>query len=337
MSKPSSYQQIVLASTPAGMPSEDNFLLESQPMPNPGMGEVLCASRYLSLDPYMRSQIAGRHISGSIQPGDPLRGETVSEVVESRHPDFAPGDLVRCFGGWRSHSLHTGAELTRLAPDIPHPSLALSTLGMPGLTAWAGLYQIANLKAGETVVIPAATGGVGAVAGQLARARGCRVIGIAGGPEKCRVATERLGYHACIDRHQSGLAAALSSHCPDGIDVYFDLVGGDTLQTVSEQLALNSRVILAGSMADYNRSERPGGPPPGLWIKARATVFGLVVYDFENQREQFLQQALTLYHGGELVGHEDMSQGLASAPAAFCRLMRGENQGKAVVALGDST
>lgn len=324
-------QRVVLEHTPAGLPCESDFAVQAFTLPEPGEGEVLCATEFLSLDPYMRSQIAGRHLSGHIGPGDPMRGETVSRVLISRHPDFATGDRVRCFGGWQTHSLHPGPELNRLPNDFPAPSLALSALGMPGLTAWAGLHCLAKPQAGETVVIPAATGGVGSVAGQLARAAGCRVIGIAGSDEKCRLATQELGYHACINRRDGDLGAALAENCPEGIHVFFDLVGGDILLRASEQLAVGARVLLCGLMADYNSPTRSDGPPPGLWIRARATVFGLVVYDFEPRRNEFITELMPWVEDGRLRIREDIAEGIDAAPAAFCRLMRGENVGKALV------
>ena len=325
------WRQVVLDHYPHGAPVAENFRIVETPLPEPSNGEVLCKTEYLSLDPYMRSQIAGRHISGTIAPGDVMRGETVSRVVASRDPKRPEGTLVRCMGGWRSHSLHPADQLSPLPTDFPSPSLALSTLGMPGLTAWAGLHCLAKPLDGETVVISAASGGVGAVAGQLAKARGCTVIGIAGSDEKCHRATEHLGYEHCLNRKTRDVERALRELCPQGIHVYFDLVGGPLLTTASEQLATSGRVLLCGLMADYNRRERPAGPPPGLWIRARATVFGLVVYDFEARRDEFLAQALELYHAGKLRPWEDISDGLEAAPVAFARLMRGENHGKVVV------
>lgn len=330
---PDTYQRIELARQPNGAPVEDDFRMRELPLPEPGPGEVLCATEHLSLDPYMRGQIAGRHISGSVGIGDPMLGETVSRVIASRDPAFAVGDQVRCFGGWRSHSVLPGAELQRLPEGFPQASLALSTLGMPGLTAWAGIHCQAKATAGETVLIPAATGAVGAVAAQLAKAAGCRVIGIAGSDEKCRRATAELGYDHCINRLSEDLPAALDTHCPDGIDVFFDLIGGELLTQASERLAIGGRVLLCGLMTDYNGESRTLGPPPGLWIRARAIVYGLVVYDFEHRRDEFLETAIALYREGRLKSNEDVSHGLASAPAAFCRLMRGENTGKALVTL----
>jgi len=331
----SKLRQVVLERYPDGIPVAEDFRIVEAPLPDPAAGEVLCETLYLSLDPYMRSQIAGRHLSGSVAPGDTMRGETVSRVIASRVNSIPVGTLVRCFGGWRSHSVHPQSEVFPLPADFPAPSLALSTLGMPGLTAWAGLRCLAKPIAGETVVIPAASGGVGAVAGQLARTSGCRVIGIAGSDEKCRQATENLGYDACINRLSDDVDEALRQHCPDGINVYFDLVGGPLLTTASKQLAIGARVLLCGLMADYNSNERPAGPPPGLWIIARAIVYGLVVYDYEVRREEFLAEAIGLLNEGRLRSYEDRSQGLDSAPAAFSRLMRGENHGKSLVCLAE--
>lgn len=333
MSEP--WRQVVLDRYPDGAPVAEDFRIIETPLPEPSNGEVLCKTEYLSLDPYMRSQIAGRHLSGTIVPGDTMRGETVSRVVASRNPRLPEGALVRCPGGWRSHSLHPATQVSPLPADFPSPSLALSTLGMPGLTAWAGLHCLAKPLSGETVVISAATGGVGAVAGQLAQARACTVIGIAGSDEKCRQATQSLGYDHCLNRTTQALGDALRALCPQGIHVYFDLVGGPLLSTASGQLAIGGRVLLCGLMADYNGRERLAGPPPGLWIRARATVFGLVVYDFEARRDEFLAQALELYHAGKLRPWEEISEGLESAPRAFARLMRGENHGKVVVRMAD--
>ncbi|MEM6606287.1 MAG: NADP-dependent oxidoreductase [Pseudomonadota bacterium] len=323
--------QVLLDREPQGSPVTDDFRLREAELPEPADGQVLCETLFLSLDPYMRSQIAGRHLSGTIAPGDVMRGETVSRVLQSKHSDVAVGTLVRCFGGWQTHSVHSASEVHPLPPGFPAPSLALSTLGMPGLTAWAGLHCLAQPRAGETVVIPAATGGVGAVAGQLAKAKGCRVIGIAGSDEKCRQATETLGYDLCLNRKSGDLDAALSEACPEGIDVFFDLVGGEILTLCSSKLAVGARVLLCGLMADYNSKERPAGPPPGFWIRSRATVYGLVVYDYEHRRDEFLGQAIDLYNQGKLKAWEDTSDGIDSAPDAFARLMRGENRGKAVV------
>lgn len=326
-------RQVRLARTPQGVPREEDFEVTVAETPKPGAGQVLCRTRYLSLDPYMRSQIAGRHLSGSIGPGDLMNGETVSEVLDSRAPGFERGQLVRGRGGWQEYSLHEGEDLALVPPDIEPPSYALSLLGMTGLTAWAGVTWQARVGEGERVLIPAVTGGVGAAAAQFCRLAGATVIGIAGGPQKCRYAEKALGVEACIDRHGDDVSARLDALFPEGIDFYFDLVGGDLLAQASARLALNARVVLAGLISEYNEQGRAPGPPPGDWIRARATVFGLVVYDFEPRRDEFIAACLPHVKAGRLQQREDVSQGIEAAPAAFCRLMRGENFGKVIVAL----
>lgn len=323
-------QQILLASYPEGAPEETNFQLAESAMPTPGEGQVLCKTLYLSLDPYMRSQIAGRHITASLKPGDMMQGETVCEVIESRHSSLKAGDKVRCMAGWQSYSVHDGDKVFPLG-DIEPASYALSVLGMPGLTAYAGLIWQAQPKAGDVVVIPAASGAVGGTAGQLAKQAGCKVIGIAGSDEKCLLATEKLGYDVCINRRTEDVAARLDELCPGGVDIFFDLVGGETLHTVSERLAIGARVILCGLVSEYNNKDRMGGPAPALWIKSRAIVYGLVVYDFEPRRKAFIDACQPLVTKGNLTIQEDIADGIENAPEAFCRLMRGDNVGKALV------
>ncbi len=323
--------QVILKNTPPGEPAEEHFELVDSAMPKMSAGDVLCETQYLSLDPYMRSQISGRHMSGSVMPGDVLRGETVSKVVESSSADYKVGDLVRCFGGWQQYSTHAAKELTLIQPDIQPASYALSVLGMPGLTAYAGLIWQAQPKAGDVVLIPAAIGAVGSTAGQLAKIYGCKVIGITGSDEKCRFAKESLGYDECINRRTENLADRLDELCPDGVDIFFDLVGGEMLRTVSERLAIGARVILCGLMAEYNSPTRIDGPPPAFWIKSRAIVYGLVVYDFESRRDEFVNACLPYIKQGKLKMREDIAEGLSKAPEAFCRLMKGANMGKAIV------
>lgn len=323
-------KKICLQSYPESTPTVANFHCQQDTIPALKAGQVLCKTHYLSLDPYMRSQIAGRHITASIQTGDMMRGETVSEVIESNSEQVEVGQWVRCMGGWQEYSVHDAKELS---PPInhDHPSYALSILGMPGLTAYAGLMWQAKVKSGDVVVIPAAVGGVGATAGQLAKAAGCIVVGIAGSDEKCRYATSTLGYDFCINRKTENIADKLDEYCPNGIDVYFDLVGGELLHKVSQRLAIGARVILCGLVAEYNNKDRMAGPAPALWIKSRATVYGLVVYDFESRREEFLAQCVPLVAEGKLKMQEDIGLGIESAPDSFCKLMRGENFGKTLV------
>ena len=324
--------QVQLAAYPESEPKPEHFTLASIKLPAPGDGQVLIENHYLSLDPYMRSQIAGRHMTAALKPGDGMYGETVGKVLESSSERLKKGDWVRCMGGWQSHSV-MNAEQVSLLGDIDPPSYALSVLGMPGLTAFAGLIWQAKPKAGDTVLIPAATGAVGATAGQLAKNAGCKVIGIAGTDEKCQFAVSELGYDACINRKTESVASRLDELCPDGIDVFFDLVGGETLHLASERLAIGARVILCGLVSEYNNKNRMGGPAPALWIKSRATVYGLVVYDFEPRRQEFIDTCLPLVSSGNLIMREDIAEGIEQAPAAFCKLMRGDNLGKTIVKL----
>ena len=326
-----SNRQIILESTPQGIPTSNNFTLRRLPMPQPGADEVLCRTRYLSLDPYMRSQIAGRHPSGAVAPGDVMKGETVSEVVRSNAASFSTGQLVRCMGGWQEYSVHAAGDLHAVADNIDPPSYALSVLGMTGLTAYAGMIWQARVCAGERVVIPAVTGGVGSIAAQLCAARGARVTGIAGTGEKCRYAVESLGAADCIDRRSEDVEARLGELCPHGIDVYFDLVGGPMLHAACRRLAPYGRVVLCGLMAEYNRSDRSPGPEPGLIIGKRAVVSGLVVYDYESRRDEYIRECLPLLARGKLHQREDVTVGIENAPAAFHRLMSGRNFGKTIV------
>lgn len=321
--------QVVLAAYPDGIPTEEVFELKASPVPVAGPGQVLCKTRFLSLDPYMRSQMAGRHLSGSLAPGDVMLGESVCEVVEGG--GFDRGQLVRCMGGWQEYSVHDAGAVTAVHPDIRPPSYALSLLGMTGLTAWAGMVWQAGVKAGDRVLVPAVTGGVGAAAAQFCKNHGAEVVGMAGGPHKCEFARKELGVVDCIDRKNESIADRLDDLFPDGIDVFLDLVGGELLLQVSARLALYGRVVLCGLAAEYNKAERVAGPLPGDWIKARATVTGLVVYDYEARREEFIQACLPDLKAGTIRQLEDISDDIESAPAAFCRLMRGENFGKTII------
>ena len=331
-----SNRQIILKSAPQGVPGPEDFALKCAPVPDPGGDAVLCRTRYLSLDPYMRSQIAGRHPSGAVVPGDVMKGETVSEVVRSEVASFRPGQLVRCMGGWQAYSVHGAGDLHAVADGIEPPSFALSVLGMTGLTAYAGMVWQARVRAGECVAIPAVTGGVGSIAAQLCAARGARVIGIAGTGEKCRYAVGSLGAAACIDRRMEDVEERLGELCPDGIDVYFDLVGGPILQAACGNLTPYGRVVLCGLMAEYNRPDRSPGPAPGLLIAKRAVVSGLVVYDYEHRRDEFIRECLPLVAQGKLRQREDVTVGLENAPAAFHRLMSGQNFGKVIVKVNNA-
>ena len=328
-------EHITLARTPHGLPVEADFALGQAELAAPQDGEVLVRVIALSLDPYLRSAMAGRHMSGNMAPGTVVRGEGLVEVLHSRHPRMQVGQRWVAFCGWRSHALLDAATVAQARPvgdEVQPATLAVGVLGMPGLTAWAGFKLLAEAEAGDTLVVSAASGPVGATVGQLARIAGCRVVGIAGGAEKCAWAVNTAGFDACIDYKAHDLRDALKMHCPKGVDIYFDNVGGDTLQAAVEQLALHSRIVLCGLISQYGAAA-PAGPNPGLFIKARATVRGLVVYDHWARFNDMVAELGAHLRAGRLHTREDVSHGLASTPAAFARLMRGENQGKALVKL----
>ena len=328
-------EQITLQRTPVGLPEASDFAFGHAELPQPEEGQVLVRVLALSLDPYLRSAMAGRHLSAAIGIGDLVRGEGLVEVLASRHPAMAAGEQWVAACGWRSHALLDAAAVAqarRVPAWLDRPTLALGGLGMPGLTAWAGLNRLADARAGDTLVVSAASGPVGATVGQLAKIKGCRVIGIAGGPEKCAWVTGVAGFDACIDYRDEDLRQALDRLCPQGVDVYFDNVGGDTLLALLERLALGARVVLCGLMAQYNGAA-PTAINPALLIRARATLRGLVVYDHWDALEQMLSEMKAHYLAGRLQFREDIAEGLQSAPAAFVRLMQGRNQGKALVRL----
>lgn len=325
------YKQIRLKSTPLDIPEESNFEVVEESMPTPSAGQVLIKVDYLSLDPYMRGQIAGRHISGKVSPGDLLKGETVGTVIASESDKFSVGDTVLGFGGWQEYACLDEAEVNLLRADIKPSSYAISLLGMPGLTAYAGLVWQAQIKPEDTVLIPAAIGAVGSTAAQIAKSRGCKIIGITSSKEKIKYAIDTLGYDACINRSEGKVEEELQRLAPNGVNVYFDLVGGEVLDIASRNLAIGARVILCGLMADYNHEEKTPGPYPGSWIGARAVIHGLVVYDFMPRQGEFLDTMIPLIESGKMHMQEDVSMGVESAPAAFCKLMRGENHGKSLV------
>ncbi len=328
-------EQITLVRTPRGAPTEDDFSVEVACLSAPTEGQALVQVLALSLDPYLRSAMSGRHLSAAIAPGDVVRGEGLVQVLASKHVRMMPGTtwVVAC--GWRSHALldaTTIAQARPVSPDVQPTTLALGVLGMPGLTAWAGFKKLACANPGDTLVVSAASGPVGATVGQLARLAGCRVIGIAGGPEKCAWVTGDAGFDACIDYHAHDLRAELKRHAPGGVDIYFDNVGGDVLLAVCEQLAVGARVVLCGLMAQYNGAA-PVPLNPALIIRARATMRGLVVYDHWAQLSEMQAEIGAHVRAGQLRWREDISHGLASTPAAFAKLMAGRNQGKALVLL----
>ena len=323
--------QIKLAETPTGTPEPKHFDVHKETMPDIKDGEFLSKTLYLSLDPYMRGQIAGRHISGSVNPGDILRGETICEVVNSKHPEFAIGDIVSYFAGWQQFSVSDGQQVSKIDPRISPPSLALGILGMPGLTAYAGLIDLGEPKEGDVLVVSSATGGVGSMVGQIGKVKGCHVVGIAGSAEKCKWAVENAGFDVCLNYREEDLPLALDKSCPDGVDIYFDNVGGNILETVMERLSLSARVVLCGLMAQYNLEERLPGTNPSNIIRSRATVRGMVVYDHFHKQKDFVEDVLNWLDDGLITYREDVTEGIENSPESFCRLMKGQNFGKTII------
>ena len=324
--------RVVVVRPPAGVPAVSDFALRPAP-PLEGLG-VLADVLYVSVDPYLRGRLSGRHITAPIAAGDAMNSELVLRVTEDAD-GFRAGDLLRGFGPWQQSVRLPVEGLARIPAGTDPPSLALGVLGMPGLTAYAGVKRLLRPQAGQTILVSAASGPVGATVGQLCGAAGARVVGVVGSPEKCRWLCEEAGFDVAIDRRHRPIRDALAAACPDGIDGYFDNVGGDMLQAAMERLATNARVVLCGLMDQYNGEDAPPGPNPGLIIRARATVSGLVVYDHEDLRPAMQTDLAPLVASGTLKFKEHVFHGLAEAPAAFCALMAGDTFGKTVVKVGD--
>ncbi len=322
---------VALKRFPVGVPCAEDFVIVANDVPSGDAGARLRV-RYLSLDPYLRGVMSGRHMGHSMALGDVVPGGGVAEVIDSTTPEFVRGEFVQGETGWREEAFLPADRLRKLPPDVP-PSTALGVLGMPGLTAFAGVRDILQPREGETVVVSAALGPVGSTAAQLAQRAGARVVGIAGGAKKCAMALKFLGYDACVDYHRDDFGPALQLACPNRIDCYFDNVGGRVLETVLQHLNLRARVVLCGLMDQYNKSERPPGPNLGPVIAARATLTGLVVYDHFARLPAMLDELVPLVRSGRLKYLEDVAYGIQATPDAFARLMRGENIGKAIVAL----
>ncbi len=329
-------RRIVLASRPTGKPTPENFRLEETPLPAPAEGQVLLETLYLSLDPYMRGRMsAGRSYAKPVEVGAVMEGGTVARVLASRHADYAVGDIVLSHSGWQTHALSDGAGLRKLDPAAAPVSTALGVLGMPGFTAYAGLLTIGRPKAGETVVVAAASGPVGSAVGQIARIKGARAVGIAGGADKCAFVRE-LGFDAAIDHRAPDFAARLAEACPQGIDVYFENVGGAVWDGVFPLLNDFARIPVCGLIAQYNATgDFPG--PDRLPVVMRdvlsksLTIRGFIQREFTDQRPAFYTEMAQWIADGRVRYREDIVQGLDRAPEAFIGLLEGRNFGKLVI------
>jgi NADPH-dependent curcumin reductase CurA len=337
--------KIVLASRPSGAPVPENFRLETAPIPTAGPGEVLVEVLWLSLDPYMRGRMDDtKSYSAPVPIGGTMEGGAVGRVIESHAPGFAVGDIVSTRFGWCSHGVARGADLTRIDPAIAPISTALGVLGMPGLTAWHGFTRIGAPKAGETLVVGAATGAVGSLVGQLAKARGLRAVGVAGGAEKCAYAVETLGFDACIDHRAAAdsraLRAELAAACPSGVDVYFENVGGKTTEAVMPLMNVFGRIPVCGMISYYDMGGLGMGDGPGAdqfpraWrtiLVNRLKVQGFIISDHWASLPDMIAEVAPMIADGRVAYRESIAEGLAAAPQAFIELLTGGNFGKQLV------
>ena len=334
-------RSITLAARPAGAPQATDFKLVEGPLPRPGPGQLLSRTIYLSLDPYMRGRMnQSVGYAPTVDIGGVMVGGTVGQVVESHLDGYRPGDFILCSNGWQEYALSDGTGVRKLDPADAPISTAVGVLGMPGHTAYVGLLDIGQPKPGETVVVSAASGAVGAVVGQIARIKGCRVVGVAGAREKCEYVTSELGFDACVSRYDEAFPRALRAACPDGIDVYFENVGGAVFDAVLPLLNTYARIPICGRIANYNQSEAPPGPNlvprvMGLTLVRRLTIRGFIVFDHADREPDFLRDVGAWIESGELVYKEDVVEGLEQAAPAFQGLLQGKNFGKLLVRVSD--
>lgn len=347
---PETMQRIVLASRPVAEVTPDNFQLETVPTPTPGDGEFLVRVIWLSLDPYMRGRMAdGKSYAAPVEIGAPMEGGCVGEVIASKHADFSVGEFVESRFGWQTHCISNGEGARKLDPSVAPLSTAVGVLGMPGITAYVGLNTHGRPNSGETIVVSAATGAVGSLVGQLAKAQGLRVVGIAGGADKCTYATQTLGFDACIDyRALSGIEAlrdSIAAECPNGVDIYYENVGGDIMQAVMQLMNVGGRVAICGMIAWYGGSWKDDNAVPAADIQSqlpmvwrsilvnRLNINGFIIFDHFDQFPSFVDEVAPLIADGTIHYEETIAEGLASAPEAFIQLLKGGNLGKQIVAI----
>jgi NADPH-dependent curcumin reductase CurA len=325
-------KRVLLASRPSGWVSEADFRVEEAPLPQPAQGEVLVRNLWLSLDPYMRGRMsdAKSYVKG-VELGEVMVGQTVGEVIASKNEKFKEGDKVLTQLGWQLYG--TTKEAMRVDERRAPLSCYLGVLGMPAMTAYFGLKEIGQPKAGETVVVSAASGAVGSVVGQLARLWGCRAVGIAGGAAKCGYVRNELGFDACIDYKAGNLAAALKEACPKGVDVYFDNVGGEVFDTLLARMSLHSRVVVCGLISDYNATQPYAIRNWRAVLVNRIRLQGMIVFDWKERSGEALDALAGYFGQGRLKYRESVLEGLENAPRGLIALLKGENFGKQLVKL----
>ena len=326
-------KRVVFASRPTGPVTEANFRTEEAPVPQPAAGEVLVKNLFLSLDPYMRGRMsdAKSYVKG-VDLGEVMVGETAGEVIESRHPTLAKGDKVVAHLGWQLYG--TTKQASKVDDARAPLSYYLGILGMPGRTAYFGLRELGEPKAGETVVVSAASGAVGSVVGQLAKIWGARAVGIAGGREKCDYVKGELGFDACVDYKAGNLRRDLEAACPKGIDVYFDNVGGPMLDTVLLQMNLRGRIVVCGMISQYNATEPHGIKNLRAVLTQRLRIQGMIVFDWQSRYGEANEALARYLADGKLKYRESVVQGLENAPRGLIDLLAGRNFGKQLVKLG---
>jgi NADPH:quinone reductase len=327
-------RQFVLASRPVGMPKESDLRMVETPVPALREGDVLLRAVYLSVDPYMRGRMnAAKSYAPSVEIGELMVGGGVARVVDSKNPGYEVGDVVNLQMGWQEYAVSNGEGLRKIDPHVAPVSTALGVLGMPGLTAYFGLLEVCGVNAGETVVVSAAAGAVGSVVGQIAKIKGCRAVGIAGGPEKTRYVTEECGFDAALDyKATTDYLAAIQELCPGGVDVYFDNVGGPITDAVLANLNARTRIAICGQIAHANDTQPSTGPR--MWrhiLIARAKVQGFLVFDYAARYGSALEQLGQWVRSGQIKYHEDIVEGFENMPRALIGLFRGENLGKRLV------
>ncbi len=327
-------RKIVLKKSPVGIPVEGDFELLEEEINGPGSNQFLSKTIHLSLDPYIRGVITGRHIySEKVNVGDTIVGRTVSEIIESNHPEFKKGETILSSNGWQEYGISDGEGVRKLTGHQGKLSTALGIMGMPGLTAYAGLMVYGEPKEGDILVVSAASGPVGCMVGQIAQIHGAKAIGIAGTEEKCKTVKDTFGFEECINYKTENIDQRIKELCPDGVDIYFDNVGGETLDIMTKNLAYEARIVLCGFMTQYNLSSPPPGPNLGPIVGARATIRGVVVYDHYDKQYEFSSKANQWLEDGKIKYIEDEAIGIEKTPAQFCKLMRGENFGKTIVTM----
>ena len=327
---------VTLAARPSGFPSEDDFSLVSQEVPEPGAGEVLVRVLWTSVDPYQRGRMSeARSYARPVELGEVMTAQAVGEVVESRDGRLEPGDLVVGQLGWQEYAVARAGVVRKVHPALDPPTLALHAVGATGFTAYFGLLDVCEPKPGDTVVVSGAAGAVGQIVGQVAKLAGCRTVGIAGGPEKQADLRELYGYDEAIDYKNEDLRASLKAACPDGVDVYFDNCGGEISAAVHSRLNVGARIAICGQISQYN-AERPQPTfHPGVLIVYRAKMQGFLVSDYAPRFDEAAARLARWVAEGKLRWREHVTDGLENAPRAFIGMLNGENRGKALVKVAD--